>query len=92
MIVDNLPNETFIEPSIVINFEPDQQKIKVNEINLWRYTFVAIGKYEISIRYEGNNYLLGTVNVVNYSENADFPIINAEETEVYFTAIGKSNS
>lgn len=89
MIVDN-ESEANVIPTIKYGQNSVSLNATLNVINYWTMQFTKADTYDLSIVYKDTIYSLGKLTVIPYSGN--LPVINANDTEVYFTAIGKSNA
>ena len=89
MIVDN-ESEANIIPIIKYGQNSVSLNATLNVINYWTMQFTKADAYDMSIIYKDTVYPLGKLTVIPYSGN--LPVINANDTEIYFTAMGKSNA
>lgn len=89
MIVDD-ENDVNVTPTIKYGEKSAKLEAVLNKINKWSTQFTKADTYELSIIYKDVIYYLGKLTVVPYAGN--LPVINAIDTEIYFTAMGKTNA
>lgn len=67
------------------------EKVKLNDINQWSYTFLDTGVFDIAIKYGGGDpQKLGSIVVETYAGNV--PVIDSGNAELYLTATGRTNN
>ena len=91
MIVDDNTKLLEDEVKIYVGDTPSTQKVPLNQINQWVYTFAQNGIYDISIEYSNSGKKsIGRIIVELYK--GELPIIDKTAVEFYLTAMGKDNA
>jgi hypothetical protein len=76
---------------IYVNNQYSTERVELNTIQPWSYTFLDTGVFEIAIKY-GQSELkkLGSIIVESYT--GDIPVVDNSNAELYLTATGRTNS